>query len=116
MRLAGDSPGAVIEGLQFYPETPATNPRSVTEEKCGETVPCKSAVAADELTVYRFANKYDAAAFAHELGQNGYQSNWIVLEYDGAANDTDPREATYAGAVDGMWSTDRGTLHRTYQG
>lgn len=100
------TPNEVIEGLQYLPETPATNPRSVTEEKCGEAVPCKSAVMAAELTVYKFANKEDAAAFAQDLGQNGYQSDWIVLEYEGAANDTDPREATYASAVDGMWSTD----------
>ncbi|MER1997367.1 MAG: hypothetical protein ABTA24_12860 [Arthrobacter sp.] len=61
---------------------------------------------ADQLTVYKFTNKDDAAAFAQDLGQDGYQSDWIVLEYEGAANDTDPTEATYAGFVDSMWSTD----------
>lgn len=41
-----------------------------------------------------------ASAFAQDLGQNGHQSDWIVLEYEGAANDTDPAKATYAGIMD----------------
>lgn len=100
------TPDQVIEGLQHYPETPATNPRSVTEEKCGDQIPCKSAVMTDQLTVYKFTHKDDAVVFTRALGQNGYQSDWIVLEYKNAANDTDPTKATYAGRVDGIWSSD----------
>ncbi|MGW9403064.1 hypothetical protein ACWGQ2_03745 [Arthrobacter sp. NPDC055585] len=60
----------------------------------------------DEVTVYSFDSQDDAAAFAESLGPDGYQSDWIVLEYEGAAADTDPSEASYAGITDSMWSSD----------
>ncbi|WP_104160969.1 hypothetical protein [Arthrobacter sp. ZGTC212] len=60
----------------------------------------------DQLTVYKLTDMDEAAAFAQDLGQNGYQSDWIVLEYKDAAQDSDSTKATYAGIADGMWASD----------
>ena len=106
---SGLTPRQVIEGFAATPDLPATNPRDVTSERCGDggdDVGCEEAVQADELTVYSFAEKKDAAAFARSLGRNGYQSDWIVLEYDNAAADTDEAKASYATQVDGTWTSD----------
>lgn len=96
----------VIDAFQAVPGQPAANPRDVTSERCGTGNACDKAVQADEVTVYSFEEKADAAGFAQSLGENGYQSGWIVLEYDGAAGDTDRAGASYASTVDGMWSSD----------
>lgn len=96
----------VVEAFKANQDNPVTNPKDVTSEKCGAAVPCKEAIRADEISVYSFGEKEEAEAFARTLGENGYQSNWVVLEYDGAAADTDRSKASYASTVDGMWSSD----------
>lgn len=99
------TPELVVEGLG-QPGNPVTNPKDVTKEVCGTSVPCDEAIRADEISIYSFDSKEDAADFAKSLGGNGHQSDWIVLEYEGAAADTDQSKASYASTVDGMWSTD----------
>ena len=103
---AGLTPELVVEAFGYQPDNPVTNPKDVTSETCGAEIPCEEAIRADEIAVYSFDSKADAADFARSLGDNGYQSNWIVLEYAGAAADTDRSKASYASTLDGMWSTD----------
>ena len=100
------TPDLVVEAFTNDEGNPVTNPKDVTSEKCGVTIPCKEAVQADETAVYSFEKKEDAAAFARALGNNGFHDNWIVLEYENAAQDTDEAEVSYAATLDGMWSSD----------
>lgn len=103
---ASMTPEDVINAFEAQPDQPITNPRDVTAERCGTDVPCEEAIQTDEIAVYSFDSKDDAADFSQSLGENGYQSNWIVLEYDGAAADTDLSKVSYAATVEGMWSSD----------
>lgn len=100
------TPELVVEAFEYQPDNPVSDPRDVTAETCGTEIPCEEAIRADEIAVYSFASKEDAADYAQSLGENGYQSDWIVLEYEGAAADTDRSKASYASTVDGMWSSD----------
>lgn len=100
------TPGLVVEAFQHQQDQPVTNPRDVTSDKCTPEIPCTEAIQADEIAVYRFDSKKEAANLAQLLGDNRYQSNWIVLEYEGAAADTDRAKASYASTLDGIWSTD----------
>lgn len=100
------TPELVVEAFTNTEGTPVTNAKDVTAETCGEAVPCQEAVRADELTVYSFKKKEDAAAFTRTLGNNGFQDNWIVLEYENAAQDTDRSKVSYATTLDGLWSSD----------
>ena len=103
---AGLTPELVVEAFEYQPDNPVTNPRDVTSETCGTGIPCDEAIRADEIAVYSFGSREDAADYAQSLGENGYQSDWIVLEYEGAAADTDRSKASYASTADGMWSSD----------
>ena len=100
------TPGMAVEAFEQQPDLPVTNPADATSEKCTPEIPCTEAIQADEIAVYRFESKEEAANLARLLGGNGYQSNWIVLEYEGAAADTDRSKASYASTIDGMWSSD----------
>lgn len=100
------TPGLVVEAFEYQPDNPVSNPRDVTARKCTPEIPCTEAIQADEIAVYRFDSKEEAAGLAALLGGNGYQSGWIVLEYEGAAADTDRSKASYASTLDGMWSSD----------
>ena len=93
----------VIVALEAQPELPVTNP---VDESCATIDGCSGAVRADEISVYRFDTPREAAAFADTLGDDGYQSDWIVLEYPQARLDSDSTELSYAGVVDGMWTSD----------
>lgn len=41
----------------------------------------QSAITTDRMTVYKFTNKDEAAAFAQDFGQGGYRSASILLAY-----------------------------------
>lgn len=96
----------VVDAFSSQPGLPVTNPRDVTSEVCSSEVACSAALQANELTIYRFDDKKDAERLTEQLGQDGHQSDWIVLEYPLASLDTDSRSLSYATTIDGMWTSD----------
>ncbi|TFD55835.1 hypothetical protein E3T55_00485 [Cryobacterium frigoriphilum] len=96
----------VFNGFEGQPDLPVTNPQDITAEACSDEVRCSQAVRADQITVYRFEDRDDAEGFTAALGDNGYQSDWIVLEYQGAKYDTDSAESSYATVFDGTWTSE----------
>ncbi|TFC25617.1 hypothetical protein E3O25_13615 [Cryobacterium sp. TMT1-3] len=95
----------VVDAFTSQPDLPVTNPQDISDDACVE-VGCSAAIRADEISIYRFDIKDDAETFANDLGDNGYQSDWVVLEYPGAKSDTDRALLSYAGIVDSMWASD----------
>ncbi|WP_166789490.1 hypothetical protein, partial [Cryobacterium sp. TMS1-20-1] len=83
-----------------------TDPRDITADACATNDACIAAVRSEEISIYRFASPNDAEKFAETLGDNGHQSDWIVLEYPGAKFDSDPTKSSYAGLIDSMWTSD----------
>lgn len=96
----------VVEAFTSQPGLPVTNPRDITGEACAADGGCSAAVRAEEITIYRFEDQEVAETFTEHLGDNGYQSDWIVLEYPEAKLDTDSALLSYATTVDGMWTSD----------
>lgn len=96
----------VFNGFEGQPGLPVTNTQDITAEACSDDVRCSQAVRADQITVYRFEDRGDAEGFTAALGDNGHQSDWIVLEYQGAKYDTDSTESSYATVVDGAWASE----------
>lgn len=96
----------VVEAFAHHPKLPVTNSRDITAEACRGEGACSVAVRAEEIAIYRFDDREDAATFVASLGDDGYQSDWIVLEYPHAAFDTDTTKLSYAGIVDSMWTSD----------
>jgi len=95
----------VLDAFAPQEALPATNPRDVAREECEPVPGCTEAVRTEQIAVFRFDDREDAADFAESLGDDGHQSDWIVLEYPDAAFDTDETLLTYAGLVDGMWTS-----------
>ncbi|SOE72260.1 hypothetical protein SAMN06296378_2433 [Salinibacterium xinjiangense] len=87
-------------------DLPVTNPRDITADACATNNACIAVVRSEEIAIYRFESPNEAEKFAETLGENGYQSDWIVLEYPGAKFDTDPTKLSYAGLIDSMWTSD----------
>ena len=96
----------VAAGFKETEGLPFTNARTVTDELCTGDVRCEAALRADEVTIYQFDDRDDAARLAEKLGADGIQSDWIVLEYPGASADTGTQELSYASLVHGMWTSD----------
>ena len=96
----------IVDAFAAQPGLRVTDPRDITAEACSGKDGCSTAVRADEIAIYRFDDREDAARFATSLGDNGHQSDWIVLEYPEARLDTDITELSYAGIVDSMWTSD----------
>ncbi|TFD52039.1 hypothetical protein E3T43_15525 [Cryobacterium sp. Hh7] len=96
----------VFNGFQGQPGLPVTNLQDITAEACSDEVRCSQAVRADQITVYQFEDRDDAEGFTAALGDNGYQSGWIVLEYQDAKYDTDSAESSYATVVDASWTSE----------
>ena len=96
----------VVEAFTAQPNLPVTNPHGVTGVVCFPEDGCLAAGRSEEISIYRFESPRDAEAFAATLGENGYQSDWIVLEYPGSKYDTDPAKSSYASIVDSMWTSD----------
>jgi hypothetical protein len=96
----------VLDAFAHHERLPASNPREVTSAECKPLPGCVEAIRADEIAVFRFDAREDAAEFARSLGDDGHQSDWIVLEYPDAAADTDPALLSYATTVDMMWTSD----------
>lgn len=94
----------VLAGFESLPGLPVTDSAYVTEDVCPE-VGCIQALRSDEVSVYKFADRDDAAKFTKTLGADGYQSDWVVLEYDDARSNN-VAQLSYANTVDGMWTTD----------
>ena len=96
----------VAAGFAEMDDLPFTDPELATDELCTDDVGCAAALRADEVTIYQFDDRDDASRFAESLGNDGIQSDWIVLEYPGAAADTDTAYSSYATLVHGMWTSD----------
>ena len=96
----------VFNGFEGQPDLPVTNPHDITAQACAHEIECAQAVRADQITVYQFEERDDAGGFTLALGDNGYQSDWIVLEYQGAKYDTDSAESSYATVVDATWTSE----------
>lgn len=103
---SGITPEDVVAAFEAQPDLPVTDPVALPEGECSPDAGCIAAVRAAEISVYRFGSTDEAAAFATSLGDDGYQSDWIVLEYPDARYDTDSRLSSYATVVDGMWTSD----------
>jgi hypothetical protein len=55
--------------------------RWATDQLCTWEVPCMQAVQSDTLTMYRFADREDAAAAARDWAGEAYLSGWIVVRF-----------------------------------
>ncbi|WP_143028776.1 hypothetical protein [Quadrisphaera sp. DSM 44207] len=66
---------------------------------------CTEAIATDGVTFYKFGNRNDAAAFSRSLGSDGYQSDWIVVEFTDPAFTAQDRQML-GGFVDDLWGSD----------
>ncbi len=98
------SPGDAVEAFEHQPDLPVTNPRDITAEACTGAVRCRAAIAADEIAVYQFWTRSAARDFAATLGDNGHQSDWIVLNYDNARKSNDGGWG-YGFLIDNMWTS-----------
>ncbi|MDH6237561.1 hypothetical protein [Cryobacterium sp. CG_9.6] len=96
----------VFNGFEGQPGLPVTNLQDITAEACSDEFRCSQAVRADQITVYQFEDRDDAEGFTAALGDNGYQSDWIVLEYQDAKYDTDSAKSSYATDVDASWTSE----------
>ena len=96
----------VVKAFEAQPDLPVSDPVELSSDECQPDDGCTAAVRADEIGIYRFESTDEAAAFAGTLGDDGYASDWIVLEYPDARFDTDSRLSSYATVVDGMWTSD----------
>ena len=96
----------VVAAFTAQADLPMTDPRDITADACATNDACIAAVRSEEISIYRFASPNDAEKFAETLGDNGHQSDWIVLEYPGAKFDSDPTKSSYAGLIDSMWTSD----------
>ena len=96
----------VVAAFIAQADLPVTNPRDITADARATNDACIAAVRSEENSIYRFESPNEAEKFAETLGENGHQSDWIVLEYPGAKFDTDPTKSTYAGLLDSMWTSD----------
>jgi hypothetical protein len=98
------SPEIAVDAFTAQDGLPVTNAVDTTDEVCGPRLRCRAALKADELSIYQFWFRKDAREFADSLGSAGHQSDWIVLSYEGAGT-SDPSELSYAGIIDGMWTS-----------
>ena len=96
----------VVAAFTADADLPVTNPRDITADACATNDACVAAVRSEEISIYRFESPNEAKKFAVTLGENGHQSDWIVLEYPGAKFDTDLTKSSYAALVDSMWTSD----------
>ena len=56
--------------------------REATDEFCGAELPCVEALTSRTLTMYRFAERDQAAAAAESFGEHGYLTGWIAVRYE----------------------------------
>jgi len=96
----------VVAAFTAQADLPVTDPRDITADACATNDACIAAVLSEEISIYRFESPTEAEKFAEMLGENGHQSDWIVLEYPRAKFDTDPTKSSYAGLIDSMWTSD----------
>lgn len=59
--------------------------REATDEFCDADLPCVEALTSDTLTMYRFAEREQAAAAAEGFGEHGYLSGWVAVRYEPGA-------------------------------
>ncbi|KFF57982.1 hypothetical protein JF66_22050 [Cryobacterium sp. MLB-32] len=98
------TPENVLEAFEAQPNLPVSNVKDVTQTECTDEVPCVSALAADELSIYKFSSQDDAKAFADTLGTDGYQSDWIVLNFEHATGAEESDNLRYGALIDAMWT------------
>ncbi|TFD52239.1 hypothetical protein E3T55_06430 [Cryobacterium frigoriphilum] len=80
-----------------------TNPRDITDEACGAQIPCIEAYDTTEAIYYRFGSRDAATAFAQDL-DDGFRSNYIVMDFDGKADGTSTEQQLWAmQGLAGMW-------------
>lgn len=83
---------------------PVSGIRDQTASKCVDVSACVQVVTTDQLTVWRFAEKEDAAMYAAEI-DDAHLSDFIVVEFvRGELTPTQRRNA--AGMVDSMHTSD----------
>jgi hypothetical protein len=99
------SPADAVSAFEYQPNLPVSNPRDITDEACSLQVKCRAAIEADEVAVYQFWTRGNAKNFTETLGDDGYQSDWIVLRYEDAATPT-TRDLSYGALIDGAWTSD----------
>ncbi|GAA3404549.1 MULTISPECIES: hypothetical protein [Pseudarthrobacter] len=99
------SPGNAVEAFEYQPNLPVTNARDVTSEVCSAQVSCRAAIVADEIAVYQFWTRGAAQEYARTLGEDGYQSDWLVLRYEDAGKMTNS-DMSYGSLIDAMWTSD----------
>lgn len=97
------TPGLAAEAFG-HAGLPVTKALDTTSEECGAHLRCREALQAEELSIYQFWFREDAREFAESLGASAHQSDWIVLRYEDA-NNNEPSEPSYAGIIDGMWTS-----------
>lgn len=62
-------------------ELPVKPSQDATGEKCTDAFPCDEAVATPSVNLYKFDTRKEADAAGEALGDRGYVSNWIVIEF-----------------------------------
>ena len=82
---------------------PITGMRDDSANACAYEIPCRQSVVTDQVTVWRFASREDAASYAKHIG--AHQSDFIVLDFaPGALTPTQRDDA--ASMVDSMHVSD----------
>ncbi len=56
--------------------------REATDQFCDAKLPCVEALTSRTLTMYRFAERDQAAAAAERFGEHGYLTGWIAVRYE----------------------------------
>ncbi len=55
--------------------------RRATDELCGDGSPCLQAVTSENVDVFRYRTREEAAAAAASWGADGYHSHWIAVHF-----------------------------------
>lgn len=78
--------------------------RDETPRLCAGVEGCIEGYGATHTTFYRFATKEQAASFASSR-EDAYQSDWIVIDYDGTSLSPADRSLVEE-VIDGTWTSD----------
>ena len=78
----GDLLLADVAGADQWNRELVPDAREATEELCDEELPCVEALTSRTLTMYRFAERHQAAAAAESFGEHGYLTGWIAVRYE----------------------------------
>lgn len=83
-------------------EDPTTDPIDVTASTCSADIPCVEAYSTAEATYLRFGSR-DAAAQHLATLQDGFQSNYIVMDFAGRDHVSKTQQLWAMQHLAGLW-------------